>query len=660
MARPAHPHLRKVHTESTDGSLPAVLGGGRSAPRLKRALDDRAEAEEAIDSSLAAMLQLDDLELELPSRPEEMDSLVPELPATISLAPVAAESSAPRSTYRVLHRVGAGGMATVYDAIREGSDGFRKRVALKRIHDHLADNPRLVELLVDEARLASLIDHPNVCQVLDFGVDSSGHFMALEFLDGFTLRQVFDVLEEQPRLSSEPRHQLVVARVVAGLAEGLHAAHQLTDEAGQSLEVVHRDVTPHNLFVLANGGVKVTDFGVARAKNQLHQTATGAFKGKLAYSSPEQLHRKGVDRQTDVFALGVVMWEMLTGARLFEADSDAATIASICHDEIPDVRSRQSVVLPSLSSIVKKATAREKDQRFKSARELSRAIERALAVAGDPVTAVDVSEWLGSLMGSRIAPRRVDPNLATLAAESTHSVGTLELEAAPEGPQSASYDSAERSAPVFEAPAKPVVALVVSRPELPAAHSLQRRRWPAAVGGALAAIIAVIGFNYARSLWARSPSPTLAAAPKPVVAQAAPPTLQAPLRAPQPAAPAAAPAVVAKPAAVATPVVSAPAHASHALPATSSPKKPSEPKAEPQTARLEQFGSVLVSVSGGAANVLVDGRNFGPAPQRITLPVGPHTVALGLVDGSVAGATAVRVDAGSSSFITLPMVNPSR
>ncbi|RYZ04227.1 MAG: PEGA domain-containing protein [Myxococcales bacterium] len=686
--------LPTVH--GAEGDLPAVLGTLGSASRLK-ATEDTSAGRRAIASSLEATLQApEEIEPEVPSR-LSFASLLPEPTRTTSFVPLAdrLEPEDRRDVYRVAGKLGTGGMATVYEAVKEGADGFRKRVALKRIHDHMAEDDRVIELLADEARLASLINHPNVCQVLDFGVDSSGYFMALEYLDGFTLRDIFGVLEEQPQRVKEPRYQRIAARVIAGLAEGLHAAHELHDEKGHSLEVVHRDVSPHNLFVLRSGGVKVADFGVARARNQSHHTATGVLKGKLAYSSPEQLHRGEMDRQTDVFALGVVMWEMLTGQRLFYADSESATIVKICNEPAPDVRARQTHIAPSIAAIVRRALAIDPAQRFKSAREMSSAIERALGVQGDSVPVTDVSEWLFELMG---APREpVRPELERLFAQTASADDRTppratsgaqqvarRLAAPPESFPPEAISAGERvvspSAKLaMAAPTEPSLlaamradAVAGATPRV-APPALGERSPPPAVVSALKPVApsgrslgVIAGAALALALlcggaWlALKPSGpgghTTVAAP---AGRAVPPSEVAapvtpmPVTLTLPSTAAAAPEVVApmKPS-------SAPSKAKNTQ-VMAAPKPSSVASAAAPAAALHQFGTVLVTANGGAADVVVDGRNFGPAPQRVTLPVGVHTVALSISGRGTSSATPVQVDAGASSFITLS-VPPAR
>jgi eukaryotic-like serine/threonine-protein kinase len=600
----------------SEGAFPAV-----SNTRLKQATENTAAGRESIARSLKAVLaERGDQGEELPQQ-LTLESLLPEPTRSRHLEPLAdrLEPEEPRGVYRVVRKLGVGGMATVYEAVKEGADGFRKRVALKRIHDHLAEDARIVELLADEARLASSINHPSVCQVLDFGVDSSGYFMALEYLDGFTLREVFEVLSQRPALAKEPRHQRVVSRIVAGLAEGLHAAHELTDEDGAPLDVVHRDVSPHNLFVLRSGSVKVTDFGVARAKNQLHHTATGMLKGKLAYSSPEQLHRAPVDRQTDVFALGVVLWELLTAQRLFDAGSESAIIARICREQAPDVRARQPGVVASLAAVARRALSLEPAKRFKTAREMASALERSLPVQGDSVPSTEVSDWLSALMGDAQELRRS-------AAYPLRASGSDDDE-----PDS---DTATTLPVPKPAPTPPAVprALATS----PAAATSRARLLAAGV-----AVLASLGLAVvAGRAWRARPLAPPTTAPA-VAAQRAP---SSPERA-RPALP-----VVGEPAPV-PPAASV--AASPPKVAKVSPGKPPAPVAAEAVQLERSFGDVLVTAMGAPADVLVDGRNFGPAPQRVTLPPGVHTVALSIPGRGVSSATPVQVDAGRSSLITL-------
>lgn len=302
-------------------------------------------------------------------------------------------------TYQLRLPIASGGMATVYLALQRALAGFQRLVALKCIHPELSETRAFREMFIDEARIAARVNHPYVCRVYDFGLaDGKYYFIAMEYLQGEPLSQVFQRLAADPELLQVPTHCPTVARIAANLAEGLHAAHVLRDERGAPLEVVHRDVTPHNLFVLHDGTVRVTDFGIARARQRLHHTIGDKLKGKLGYVAPEQLRRRDIDHRVDVWALGVVMWEMLTGRRLFKQQSDVEIALAVLRDPIAPPSALNRRVPPELDAVVMRALTRDRDQRYASARELSRDLERYLSGCGQTVLSDDVAAWLREIV----------------------------------------------------------------------------------------------------------------------------------------------------------------------------------------------------------------------------------------------------------------------
>jgi serine/threonine-protein kinase len=307
--------------------------------------------------------------------------------------------------YRLCFEVASGGMATVYLALYHGMLGFERVVAVKTIHRHLAKERQFVDMFLDEARIAAHIDHPFVCKVVDFGEARDTYYIAMEYVLGQPLSSVWETLEQKPALATEPELPYVMARVVADLAEGLHAAHELTDE-GKPLGIVHRDVTPANLFVLYDGTVRVVDFGIAKAENKLHHTETGTVKGKYAYLSPEQLSAKKVDCRSDLFSLGVVLWEMLTATRLFKRDSPMETMQRVMRGNVPPPSNINPAVPRALDAIVLKTLARRRSDRYASARELAVTIEHFLADSGRTVPKADVSEWLKEIFPGDYARKR--------------------------------------------------------------------------------------------------------------------------------------------------------------------------------------------------------------------------------------------------------------
>ena len=307
-------------------------------------------------------------------------------------------SAAPRSAagtelgkYTLDRELASGGMGVVYLARVFGPSGFEKRVALKRIHPHLANHPDFVRMLLEEARIASRIVHPNVCGVLDVGVHDGAHYLVMDYLEGRTLAQLVEGMAR--RREPEPDLPLIVARIGVDVAEGLHAAHSLCAPDGAPATVIHRDVSPQNIHIGTDGAVRVMDFGVAHALDRVRQTEPGTVKGKLAYLAPEALRDRAIDPRADLWALGVCLWEMLACARLFHRDSPGATVVAVLEQEIPAARSPVCAVPEALRRIVAKALERDPDRRYASARELSSDLQQFLADERRVASMADVAAW---------------------------------------------------------------------------------------------------------------------------------------------------------------------------------------------------------------------------------------------------------------------------
>ena len=308
--------------------------------------------------------------------------------------------------YEIGFELASGGMASVCLARVVGPGGFEKLVALKRIHPHLARDTAFVEMFLDEARIASRINHPNVCSVFDFGRVDGVFYIAMEYVLGETVGDVIKKLAaDRPEWKSR-RWPSMAARIVADACEGLHAAHELKGNRGETLHLIHRDFTPQNLFVAYDGHVVIVDFGIARAAGRLHRTRTGALKGKLAYISPEQCRRLELDRRVDVWAAGIVLWELLTCRNLFRRDSDPDTLLAVVDAPIDPPSKFQPAVPPELDAVVLRALSRDRDERFQTARELGRALNRVIAGSEDPVTSADVAEWMERVFAAEHAHRR--------------------------------------------------------------------------------------------------------------------------------------------------------------------------------------------------------------------------------------------------------------
>src|SRR5919201_953905 len=247
--------------------------------------------------------------------------------------------TAPIGKYKLVRLIASGGMAEVYLARQAGAAGFEKLVCLKRILPHLARDRQFVEMFLNEARLAARLDHPNIVSIFDLGEANGNYFIAMEFIDGPSLRAVAKRAHER----GERLPIAEVVKIVSMAAGGLHYAHDLAGPDGKPLGLVHRDISPDNILVHRNGVAKVVDFGIAKAVNSSGMTRTGTLKGKVAYMPPEQLRAEALDRRADVFALGVVLYEMLGGKRPWEGDSEVSLIGRImtkdrnarypgCHD----------------------------------------------------------------------------------------------------------------------------------------------------------------------------------------------------------------------------------------------------------------------------------------------------------------------------------------
>ncbi|AKF10474.1 serine/threonine protein kinase [Sandaracinus amylolyticus] len=282
---------------------------------------------------------------------------------------------------RVIARLGCGGMAEVFLARRTGIEGFDRRVVVKRMLPHLAHDQALSMAMLDEGRVLARLSHPNVVAVEEIGHDDSAYFLVMEYLRGASLSGV----ERELRAEGRGIEPAVAAHVVAEVAAGLHAAHELTDASGRWLELVHRDVTPHNVFLTLHGEVKLLDFGIAHFADRSSRTNTGVAKGKFAYMAPEQFEGAAPDRRVDVFALGVVLHEMLSGQRLFARTTEAEIVRAVVDQEVP----RPSEVAPdariprALEDVCMRALARDPDERFQTAAAM-RAVLRAELRSLDP------------------------------------------------------------------------------------------------------------------------------------------------------------------------------------------------------------------------------------------------------------------------------------
>jgi len=290
-------------------------------------------------------------------------------------------------------------MATVYAARIVGEASFEKLVALKLMLPHLARDEKFVRMFVDEARLAAQVQSPYVVATLDLGREGDQLFQVLELVLGASMRQLLDAQSERGGPLPIPVALALLTQAARGLADA-HAARSMT---GQALDLVHRDVSPHNVLVGIDGRARLSDFGVARAAARVGQTESGELKGKLAYASPEQLRGDPVDPRSDVFSLGIVAWEVLVGRRLFEADNPLAIVDKMTRQAIPRVDEMRPEVPASVADAVAAALVRGLDARLPSAAELAARLERGASEVGGLASTAEVAEVVRSLSGSWLA-----------------------------------------------------------------------------------------------------------------------------------------------------------------------------------------------------------------------------------------------------------------
>jgi serine/threonine protein kinase len=314
-----------------------------------------------------------------------------------------------KGRYRICMELASGGMGSVYAALYRGTDGFERVVALKRMHSHLSAQAEFVKMFFDEAQLLARVKHPAVCSLIDLGKTQDSYFLVMEFVTGEPISEVVHALSKRHRdiAGGAARLPLLAARVFARLCEGLHAVHETRDERGRPLNIVHRDITPQNLFVLYDGTVRLMDFGIAHSEAALHRTEAGIVMGKVGYLAPEQLvHGGAADRRWDVWSMGVVLWEVLCGRRLFSGKSLGSAPREIGEMPIPHPSVYNCEVSPALDTVVMRALERDPQKRYATARELGLALERVLAEAGDSVPAAHIAEWLEELFPGRSIEKR--------------------------------------------------------------------------------------------------------------------------------------------------------------------------------------------------------------------------------------------------------------
>ena len=388
--------------------------------------------------------------------------------------------------YLLVGEIARGGMGEVFLAVQQGLEGFSKVVVIKRVVSHLTTNSDFVRMFIDEARLAARLEHPNIVKTYEFGDHEGQYYTVMEFLAGEDLRKVLNRLN----MTAQKRLSLPLAiHIVMQICNGLHFAHELTDHAGTSLKLVHRDINPANVIVTYTGEVKIIDFGVAKVNTTAKKTLTGVIKGKIAYMSPEHILARGVDRRSDIFSTGIVLWELLMGRPLFARDCDASTMYAVMNEPIPRPSEERADVPPQLDAIVARALARTPGERFETVEDLRAALDE-LAANMPKVDGRSVSRMMEELFGPvRAQAKRSISQSRSLA----HNIGLVMKAAAPTPIPSAGNAALLGG---FPTTAIPTVVLRGS----PSTVRRNRRR-QLVIGGVAAGVLgmaAVVGFG----LWA--------------------------------------------------------------------------------------------------------------------------------------------------------------
>ncbi|MBK7584737.1 MAG: protein kinase [Myxococcales bacterium] len=348
--------------------------------------------------------------------------------------------------YALHQEIAAGGMATVHLGRLLGPAGFSRTVAVKRLHAQFAKDPEFVSMFLDEARVAARIRHPNVVSTLDVVALDGELFIVMDYVEGESLARL--IRAARGRGDWIPLKNSI--SIMTNVLYGLHGAHEAKGERGEPLGIVHRDISPQNILVDIDGNARVVDFGVAKAVGRLQTTRDGQLKGKLSYMAPEQLRGDAVDRRTDVFAASIVLWELLTGKRLFQSENEGATFGKVMNAEVSAPSSVDPKIPPDLDALVLRGLAKNPDDRYATALDMAEELEK---LARERPTQRELGGWVRELAAESLA-RRADQ------------VRELESHSAVEGLLGVA-EARALSSPNLEVPSAPAVAPTVLMPQAP-------------------------------------------------------------------------------------------------------------------------------------------------------------------------------------------------
>ncbi len=523
--------------------------------------------------------------------------------------------------YQLVRKLATGGMAEVFLAKAAGPMGFEKDLVVKRILPHLAEDPRFVEMFLAEAKLAARLNHANIVQIFDFGEEHGEYFLAMEYVDGPNLR----MLARRAFQSGTPIPYALIARIVALICEGLAFAHELEDpQTGEPLGLIHRDISTDNILVSQTGGVKVVDFGIAKAVNGSQHTQAGVLRGKVAYMSPEHLRGTPLDSRTDIYALGVVLFELVAGRKPFEASSDVLLLQSVLYDAPTDVRTLRDDVPATLVAIIEKALAKDREARYQNCGEMQADLERFLFEHGKPVGAQQIAalvkQFVSATPGEKVERAASNPSLPVASTEQPPRRSLTP--ALPSEPRSRKAETVVARQPTSPPQAETVVARQPTSPSQAEPPRTEGKSIPIPLRIAVGLLMLLVG---AGVIWWSLPRPV--DAPSSAVRVAAPPTVVSSpnVQAPQQPAVEPQPPTVEPPPPSVAPTVAENPEASGA----EDPPAEAEPGDEPEEQEPQE--TVAPAVAGASAtlevesnlraHVRVNGKVVGRTP--LTLPVKP-------------------------------------
>jgi serine/threonine protein kinase len=300
--------------------------------------------------------------------------------------------------YKIIRKLDTGGMAEVYVGLQESTQGIEKLVAIKRVLPNLTQDHKFVQMFLDEARLSMYLSHSNIVQVFDLGRTDEAYFIVMEFIDGTSLKSIFDFAKTSAR--TLPVEQVLYLAMM--VCEGLSYAHEFHEPVqNKPLNIVHRDVSPHNVLVSRWGEVKLVDFGLAKAASHAIRTDTGVVKGKFNYLSPEAAMGQVVDHRADIFSVGIVIWELLAGRRLFYGLNNFQTLELVKNAQVPPLSGFHPQVTPELDALIQGALSRDREHRYQSAQDLAEALAYYLFEHRLKVTAFDLRRLVKETLDGR-------------------------------------------------------------------------------------------------------------------------------------------------------------------------------------------------------------------------------------------------------------------